>query len=160
MRDPRSWTPTFGAAERRKPATYTGEKKARLVAKAKQRWVRVVTVSVYVLSVSLAAVILAVYYSLIWKPGPTRIGTGDPVTATSRTEMNLTQTGPKSSAGPTEPPQAEQGFTSPALIPAVTAEDPSNLPTPRDQEADCSGSGTQELSDGERVQRSGSSPGS
>lgn len=127
------------------------------------RWVWVVPVAGFVLSVSLAAVILAVYYRLIWKPtagpGLTRTGTGDPVTATSRTEMNLTQTGPNSSTGPMAPLKAEQGFTSPALTPAVTAEDPSNLPTHRDQEADCSGSGTEEPSDGEPVPRSGSSPG-
>ncbi|XP_044024160.1 uncharacterized protein LOC122862673 [Siniperca chuatsi] len=93
MRDPRTWTPAFGPAERGKPATYTGDKKAKLVAKANKKWVRLATVVVYVLSVSVAAVILAVYYSLIWKPtaGPGLTGTG---TGTSRTERNIT--GPSS----------------------------------------------------------------
>ncbi|XP_022614687.1 putative transmembrane protein INAFM2 [Seriola dumerili] len=92
MRDPRNWTPGFGQAERGKPATYTGEKKAKLVAKANKKWVRLATVVVYVLSVSLAAVVLAVYYSLIWKPtpGPGLTRTGDPRATTSRTEsMNI-----------------------------------------------------------------------
>lgn len=90
MRDPRNWTPAFGPAARVKAATYTGEKKARLVARANKKWVRLATVVVYVLSVSLAAVVLAVYYSLIWKPsagpGLSRTGTGN------RTEM--TDSGP------------------------------------------------------------------
>lgn len=97
MRDPRNWTPVFGPAERGKPATYTGDKKAKLVAKAKQKWVRLATVVVYVLSVSLAAVILAVYYSLIWKPtagpGLIRTGTGEPGATTSRTEMKTSEPG-------------------------------------------------------------------
>ncbi|XP_039980515.1 uncharacterized protein LOC120788638 [Xiphias gladius] len=258
MRDPRNWTPASGSAERRKQATYTGEKKAKLVAKASKKWVKLATVVLYVLSVSLAAVILAVYYSLIWKPTPgpglnrTGITTGEPRAATSGTETNIragssadghdqnrtrctketalnrdTGVGPDiyedsadpdqahrstntvintlqlpadqvsteattdqsdrtrftnsfttgsvevspgdtpvlrgghteaqtvNSAGglPVEPPQAGQGFTSPALAtaepPAVTAEDPSNLPTHRaaagrETEADHSGSGMED----------------
>lgn len=181
MRDPRNWTPAFGPAERGRPATYTGEQKAKLVAKANKKWVRLATVVVYVLSVSLAAVILAVYYSLIWKPtaGPGLSRTGEPGAATSGTEVNNKTCinkdprasdgphGPGSgdaspgdsalpppvpSTGPAEPPQAGQGFTSPV---SVTAEDPSNLPTHRlpagrDRETDSSGSGTEELGDGDR----------
>ncbi|XP_060129346.1 putative transmembrane protein INAFM2 [Zootoca vivipara] len=54
--------------ERGKPATYTGDKKARMAAKTNKKWVRLATVLAYVLSVSLAAIVLAVYYSLIWQP--------------------------------------------------------------------------------------------
>ncbi|KAG7316301.1 hypothetical protein KOW79_019842 [Hemibagrus wyckioides] len=54
--------------ERGKPATYTGDKKAKMAARTNQQWVRLATVFAYVLSVSLAAIILAIYYSLIWKP--------------------------------------------------------------------------------------------
>ncbi|KAE8587623.1 hypothetical protein XENTR_v10022040 [Xenopus tropicalis] len=54
--------------ERGKPATYTGDKKARMAAKTNQKWVRLATVFAYVLSVSMAAIILAIYYSLIWMP--------------------------------------------------------------------------------------------
>ncbi|XP_029282158.1 uncharacterized protein LOC115004619 [Cottoperca gobio] len=88
MRDPRNWTPTFGPAERGKPATYTGEKKAELVAKANRKWVRLSTVGLYVLCVSLAAVLLAVYYSLIWRPapGPGLTRTGGP--GGSRTDIS------------------------------------------------------------------------
>ncbi|KAI5102128.1 putative transmembrane protein INAFM2 [Silurus meridionalis] len=60
--------------ERGKPATYTGDKKAKMAAKTNKKWVRLATVFAYVLSVSLAAIILAIYYSLIWKP--TNLGTG------------------------------------------------------------------------------------
>ncbi|KAE8587624.1 hypothetical protein XENTR_v10022041 [Xenopus tropicalis] len=58
----------IGHMERGKPATYTGDKKAKMAAKTNQKWVRLATVFAYVLSVSLAAIILAIYYSLIWKP--------------------------------------------------------------------------------------------
>ncbi|GCC35672.1 putative transmembrane protein INAFM2 [Chiloscyllium punctatum] len=51
-----------------RPATFTGDKKAKMAAKTNTKWVRLATVLAYVLSVSLAAIILAVYYSLIWKP--------------------------------------------------------------------------------------------
>ncbi|XP_071323460.1 putative transmembrane protein INAFM2 [Trachinotus anak] len=90
MRDPRNWTPGFGPAERGKPATYTGEKKAKLVAKANKKWVRLATVVVYVLSVSLAAAVLALYYSLIWKPtpGPGLTRTGEPRATTSRADVS------------------------------------------------------------------------
>uniref|UniRef100_A0A8C5R5A3 Transmembrane protein INAFM2 n=1 Tax=Leptobrachium leishanense TaxID=445787 RepID=A0A8C5R5A3_9ANUR len=54
--------------EKGKPATYTGDKKAKMTAKTNKKWVRLATVFAYVLSVSLAAIILAIYYSLIWKP--------------------------------------------------------------------------------------------
>ncbi|KAK5622767.1 hypothetical protein CRENBAI_025126 [Crenichthys baileyi] len=68
MREKKSWTPGFGAAGRRKPATYTGEKKAQLLARANKKWVRLATVVGYVLTVSVAAVLLAVYYGFLWKP--------------------------------------------------------------------------------------------
>lgn len=60
--------------ERGKPATYTGDKKAKMAAKTNNKWVRLATVFAYVLSVSLAAIILAIYYSLIWKPTDNRTG--------------------------------------------------------------------------------------
>ncbi|XP_046692212.1 putative transmembrane protein INAFM2 [Silurus meridionalis] len=57
--------------ERGKPATFTGDKKAKMAARTNKHWVRLATVFAYVLSVSLAAIILAIYYSLIWKPTAT-----------------------------------------------------------------------------------------
>ncbi|XP_049640965.1 putative transmembrane protein INAFM2 [Suncus etruscus] len=65
-----------GAAERGKPATYTGDKKAKMAARTNQQWVRLATVFAYVLSVSLAAIVLAVYYSLIWQPVGVGLGAG------------------------------------------------------------------------------------
>ncbi|KAK3537301.1 hypothetical protein QTP70_006967 [Hemibagrus guttatus] len=64
--------------ERGKPATYTGDKKAKMAAKTNKKWVRLATVFAYVLSVSLAAIILAIYYSLIWKPTMQGSGLGVP----------------------------------------------------------------------------------
>lgn len=64
--------------ERGKPATYTGDKKAKMAAKTNKKWVRLATVFAYVLSVSLAAIILAVYYSLIWKPTSPSSNAGRP----------------------------------------------------------------------------------
>lgn len=64
--------------ERGKPATYTGDKKAKMAAKTNKKWVRLATVFAYVLSVSLAAIILAIYYSLIWKPTSASSSAGRP----------------------------------------------------------------------------------
>jgi len=52
-----------------KNPTYTGEKgKNKMAAKTNKKWVRLATVLAYVLSVSLAAIVLAIYYSVMWKP--------------------------------------------------------------------------------------------
>uniref|UniRef100_A0A8C4WUS3 InaF motif containing 2 n=1 Tax=Eptatretus burgeri TaxID=7764 RepID=A0A8C4WUS3_EPTBU len=51
-----------------KAPTYTGDKKARLAAKTNKKWVRLATVFAYILSVSLAAIVLAVYYCVFWQP--------------------------------------------------------------------------------------------
>ncbi|XP_067337381.1 putative transmembrane protein INAFM2 [Channa argus] len=88
MRDPRTWTPGFGTAERGIPATYTGEKKAKLAASTNKKWVRLATVLVYVLSVSLAAIVLAVYYSVMWKPTPGAGLTQSGTETVSRTEAD------------------------------------------------------------------------
>ncbi|KAJ8290389.1 hypothetical protein GJAV_G00012230 [Gymnothorax javanicus] len=97
MRD-RDFVPNV---ERGKPATYTGDKKAKMAAKTNQKWVRLATVFAYVLSVSLAAIILAIYYSLIWKPtSSSATKPGDEIVAgnfsantsiTNATDANSTQ---------------------------------------------------------------------
>lgn len=95
--------------ERGKPATYTGDKKAKMAAKTNKKWVRLATVFAYVLSVSLAAIILAIYYSLIWKPTSSSSSAGKPgvpeevtptanistdlTTSNNASEWNSTQTG-------------------------------------------------------------------
>ncbi|KAL0169482.1 hypothetical protein M9458_034078, partial [Cirrhinus mrigala] len=92
--------------ERGKPATYTGDKKAKMAAKTNKKWVRLATVFAYVLSVSLAAIILAIYYSLIWSPHQSRntttitttttaAGAAMPTTASGNgTDSNSTQETP------------------------------------------------------------------
>lgn len=80
--------------ERGKPATYTGDKKAKMAAKTNKKWVRLATVFAYVLSVSLAAIILAIYYSLIWKPTSASSSGGKPgvpeeVTPTANISTNI-----------------------------------------------------------------------
>lgn len=72
--------------ERGKPATYTGDKKAKMAAKTNKKWVRLATVFAYVLSVSLAAIILAIYYSLLWKPAGAT--SGKPGTSNNSTTGN------------------------------------------------------------------------
>ncbi|KAG6935665.1 InaF motif containing 2 [Chelydra serpentina] len=85
-------------AERGKPATYTGDKKARMAAKTNKKWVRLATVLAYVLSVSLAAIVLAVYYSLIWQP--LRGGAASQPHSTAGPSASAATRG----AGATEPP--------------------------------------------------------
>ncbi|XP_066550766.1 uncharacterized protein LOC136717178 [Amia ocellicauda] len=78
--------------ERGKPATYTGDKKAKMAAKTNKKWVRLATVFAYVLSVSLAAIILAIYYSLIWKPTSASTATAAPNTPHTATTSSLAPT--------------------------------------------------------------------
>ncbi|XP_068253934.1 putative transmembrane protein INAFM2 [Nyctibius grandis] len=93
-------------AERGKPATYTGDKKARMAAKTNKKWVRLATVLAYVLSVSLAAIVLAVYYSLIWQPvrGGGGSGSSGPAAATSQPRA-APPPGPAASQPPAGPTQ-------------------------------------------------------
>lgn len=84
--------------ERGKPATYTGDKKAKMAAKTNKKWVRLATVFAYVLSVSLAAIILAIYYSLLWQPAEKKTDSQSNTTTTpskletsNGTEINGTQ---------------------------------------------------------------------
>ncbi|XP_052769028.1 putative transmembrane protein INAFM2 [Mya arenaria] len=52
-----------------KGPTFSADKnKTKMAAKTNKKWVRLATVLAYVLAVSLAAIILAIYYSLIWDP--------------------------------------------------------------------------------------------
>ncbi|XP_015245392.1 PREDICTED: putative transmembrane protein INAFM2 [Cyprinodon variegatus] len=84
--------------ERGKPATYTGDKKAKMAAKTNKKWVRLATVFAYVLSVSLAAIILAIYYSLIWKPTSASSSAGKPVPEGVTPTANISAVSPNSSA--------------------------------------------------------------
>lgn len=95
MRD-RDFIPNM---ERGKPATYTGDKKAKMAAKTNKKWVRLATVFAYVLSVSLAAIILAIYYSLLWKPtSNTTSSTRREAVITISTNTSITSFVPNSSA--------------------------------------------------------------
>lgn len=50
------------------PAAFNQSTKTKLLSKSSKKWVRMLTVVVYVTSVSIAAVFLALYYSLLWRP--------------------------------------------------------------------------------------------
>lgn len=77
MREQRKWPAAFGPADRSRPATYTGDRGAKLAARDRRKGVRLATVGGYVVAVSLAAVFLAIYYSVIWTPtAGTRTKTG------------------------------------------------------------------------------------
>ncbi|XP_063149535.1 putative transmembrane protein INAFM2 [Candoia aspera] len=94
------------AGERGKPATYTGDKKARMAAKTNKKWVRLATVLAYVLSVSLAAIVLAVYYSLIWQPVR---GGGQPHTQSQPPETAPSPLPPGTSDGDAPATRPEDG---------------------------------------------------
>lgn len=52
-----------------KAPMFTAEKnKNKMASKTNKKWVRLATVLAYVVAVSLAAIVLAVYYSLLWNP--------------------------------------------------------------------------------------------
>ncbi|XP_062824254.1 putative transmembrane protein INAFM2 [Anolis carolinensis] len=114
-----------GSAERGKPATYTGDKKARMAAKTNKKWVRLATVLAYVLSVSLAAIVLAVYYSLIWQPvrgGGAPHGQHRPPGAGGHLGSPATQ--PHATGQPATPPPGE------GLAATAVARDPGSTLAP------------------------------
>lgn len=105
-------------AERGKPATYTGDKKARMAAKTNKKWVRLATVLAYVLSVSLAAIVLAVYYSLIWQPVRGSGGSSSPGPGAAATPAQLRAAPAGPTAGP--PPAPPRTGPGPAAPPAAS----------------------------------------
>ncbi|XP_055989581.1 putative transmembrane protein INAFM2 [Sorex fumeus] len=138
-----------GPAERGKPATYTGDKKAKMAAKTNKKWVRLATVFAYVLSVSLAAIVLAVYYSLIWQPvgagtsaglaGPPPGGASNatgPAGTSGAAEPNAT--GPSRREAPRDAPPLQAARPAP---PAAPADGPpaGPLERPRGAEEDADG---------------------
>ncbi|KAM9278291.1 putative transmembrane protein INAFM2 [Morus bassanus] len=107
-------------AERGKPATYTGDKKARMAAKTNKKWVRLATVLAYVLSVSLAAIVLAVYYSLIWQPvrgGGGGSGPAPGPAAAAASPQPRAPPGPAASRPPARQPTAPAGEAPPRAGP-------------------------------------------
>lgn len=103
MRQKNSWTPGFGPAGRPKPAIYPREKANQV---GNRKWVRLSIVAGYLLSVSLAAVILTIYYGFIWSPGPaqnrTRTRTG---------EYTWTQMGAETGSGAAGAPHQKNCLT-------------------------------------------------
>uniref|UniRef100_A0A8C1FFW2 InaF motif containing 2 n=1 Tax=Cyprinus carpio TaxID=7962 RepID=A0A8C1FFW2_CYPCA len=95
--------------ERGKPATYTGDKKAKMAAKTNKKWVRLATVFAYVLSVSLAAIILAIYYSLIWSPKSSSTSTNAPATP-----IHINATGTNASLAQTAASLSKSAHSQPA----------------------------------------------
>ncbi|KAM7109694.1 LOW QUALITY PROTEIN: putative transmembrane protein INAFM2 [Ciconia maguari] len=124
-------------AERGQAATYTGDKKARMAAKTNKKWVRLATVLAYVLSVSLAAIVLAVYYSLIWQPVRGGRGGGSgPAAATS--QPRAAPPGPAASqppAGPTQEAPPAPPRTGPHPDPGLAETDRPDASPPPGTEA-------------------------
>ena len=60
----------FRSKSSAKGPTYTADKipKAKTGSKTNKKCIRLATVVAYIICVSLAAIILAIYYSLIWRP--------------------------------------------------------------------------------------------
>ena len=55
--------PPFAGGEKSSVKTAT-----KMASKSHKKWIRLATVVAYVLAVSLAAIVLAIYYSLMWDP--------------------------------------------------------------------------------------------
>ncbi|XP_078593964.1 uncharacterized protein LOC144871884 isoform X1 [Branchiostoma floridae x Branchiostoma japonicum] len=71
-----------------KPPTFTSDKKAKMAAKTNKKWVRLATVFAYVFCVSLAAIVLAIYYSFFWTGTTLQAASG----GASSTPANITNT--------------------------------------------------------------------
>lgn len=84
MKMAREETPVKPGVNGAKRPSYTGERtKSQMAAKTNKKWIRLATVLAYVMAVSLAAVSLAIYYSLMWHPGNTGLSTTTTTTVTS-----------------------------------------------------------------------------
>lgn len=59
----------------------TERNKTKMAAKTNKKWVRLATVLAYVLAVSLAAIVLAIYYCLLWNPKLTTTTISPPTTS-------------------------------------------------------------------------------
>lgn len=128
-------------AERGKPATYTGDKKAKMAAKTNKKWVRLATVFAYVLSVSLAAIVLAVYYSLIWQP----VGAGTSGGAADPHPGGSNATGPSGTSGATAAGPSAAGSSSrepPADSPLAGPPERPRGPEESEEEAAAAAPGT------------------
>ncbi|CAP19333.1 Anti-sigma factor [Caenorhabditis elegans] len=67
---------------RSKQPIYSSDKRAKFTQKDSQKWIRFITVLGYILSVSLPAISLSVYYIYIWDPGYITKYPADPINKT------------------------------------------------------------------------------
>lgn len=76
----------FRAKSATKAPTYTADKipKAKMGSKTNKKCIRLATVVAYIICVSLAAIILAIYYSLIWRPDIKSVGSTPSASATTQ----------------------------------------------------------------------------
>ncbi|XP_023931209.1 putative transmembrane protein INAFM2 [Lingula anatina] len=88
-----------------KAPTYTGDKNKTKMATKNKKWVRLATVLAYILAVSLAAIVLAIYYSVLWKP--------------DLQETNGTRVDASSNTPSTAPPGISLGSTEAAPTPST-----------------------------------------
>ena len=83
-----------GTGPKAGPSFSADKNKAKMAAKTNKKWVRLATVLAYVLAVSLAAIVLALYYSIIWEPQLKKaVSTGPPnITVTTPSTLSLNDT--------------------------------------------------------------------
>ena len=77
-----------------KGPVFSGDKnKSKMAAKSNKKWIRLATVIAYVLAVSLAAIVLAIYYSVMWTPHTSKDSSASiaPTTTTSFHESMSTE---------------------------------------------------------------------
>ncbi|GCC33973.1 hypothetical protein chiPu_0012446 [Chiloscyllium punctatum] len=86
--------------------SFTGDKKAKITAKTQKTWMRLATVFAYLLCVSLTAVILVIYYTLIWEPVRTRPGPSNINLTVANVETGNSSTGHRRRNSP-------RGFSNP-----------------------------------------------
>uniref|UniRef100_A0A8C5X297 InaF motif containing 2 n=1 Tax=Malurus cyaneus samueli TaxID=2593467 RepID=A0A8C5X297_9PASS len=95
-----------------------------MAAKTNKKWVRLATVLAYVLSVSLAAIVLAVYYSLIWQPVRGSAGSSSPGRRRRHpAQLRAAPAGPTAGPPPAPPRPRPRG-------PAATSPRPRPPPAP------------------------------
>ena len=67
-----NFRPNAGTGGKHGP-TFSGDaNKSKMASKSNKKWIRLATVLAYVLAVSLAAIVLAIYYIFVWDPSTTQ----------------------------------------------------------------------------------------
>ncbi|XP_043536679.1 uncharacterized protein LOC122542746 [Chiloscyllium plagiosum] len=102
-----------GIGKQMRGPSFTGDKKAKITAKTQKTWMRLATVFAYLLCVSLTAVILVIYYTLIWEPVRTKPGPSNSNLTVANVETGNSSVGHRRRSAFNAVRNSPRGFSNP-----------------------------------------------